>query len=80
MSRERSTGRTVAVKKLFPLAYQQDRKMFLREITVALQLRLPGVVPLLGFKLPSLGDSESGGAFLVSELMPNGCLDDAIDR
>jgi serine/threonine protein kinase len=62
------------------LADPRDVKIFIREIIVPLQLQLPGIVPLIGFKPPDVGDSESGGAFLVSELMPNGCLDDIIGQ
>jgi serine/threonine protein kinase len=57
----------------------------MREVIVPLQLNLPGIVKLIGFKFPEIPDDDamddtSSGAIIVTELMKNGCLQDVIEK
>jgi serine/threonine protein kinase len=79
-----SPGRIFAVKRLSAPHYasgSDPQKSFIREIVVPQSLKLPGIVPLVGFCFPgkSPGHKRDAG-LIVTELMPNGSLDRVADE
>jgi serine/threonine protein kinase len=82
LCREKKTGREVAIKTLSPIVDLRDSKLFLREVTIAIRVNLPGVVKMVGFQLPSATRGESGceGAAIITEYMPNGSLEEVIRK
>jgi serine/threonine protein kinase len=79
------SGREVAYKKLFPVSDAKDHKLFVREVVVPLQLDLPGIVKMIGFRFPGAPpeDDEMAvpeEAVIVTELMSKGCLMDVVDK
>jgi serine/threonine protein kinase len=85
LAREKATNREVALKRLFPVTDAKDHRLFVREIVVPLQLDLPGIVRMIGFRFPEAPPEDdpmavTDGAVIVTELMRNGCLMDAVDR
>jgi serine/threonine protein kinase len=79
LCRDSASNRDVAMKVLREFA-ASDSKSFLREIQIPLRLNLPGIVPLVGFGLPSTESGPDRGAMIITEYMPNGTLQDVIDQ
>jgi serine/threonine protein kinase len=82
LAKEKATGAFVAIKKITDMADPRDQRSFIREVIVPLRLNLPGIVKLIGFRWPEVVDprdpSVTTPAVIITELMPNGTLDDAV--
>jgi serine/threonine protein kinase len=85
LATEKATERQVAMKELFDVDDAHDQKLFIREIILPVRIGSIGIVPLLGFCLPSPKgssgpDDSSLSAVLIMEYMPNGTLQDVCDK
>jgi serine/threonine protein kinase len=71
---ENATGAQVAIKIISEIEEPKDQRSFIREIVVPLKLNLPGIVRLIGFRLPE----PEVPALIITELMSNGTLETAL--
>jgi serine/threonine protein kinase len=82
LAREKASGAMVALKKINEIGDPQDQRSFIREVIVPLRINLPGIVRLIGFRWPEIPDPTNlmtmTPAVIITELMPNGTLDEAI--
>ena len=78
-ARDNRTGQIVAFKQLFGLDEARDYCTFVREISIPLGLRIPGIVQVLGFGWPKNTTGENR-PFIVTELMTKGTLADVVAK
>lgn len=69
---DKASRAPIAIKKIQDLAKPDDQRSLIREIIVPLRLNLPGIVKLIGFRLP---DNVGDPAIIITEFMPNGTLE-----
>jgi hypothetical protein len=74
------SGVHTALKKIHNLEEPSNQLGFIREIAMPLKLDLPGIVQFVGFRFPEPKTKDSPGApgLIMTELMPNGALDDVL--
>lgn len=73
------TGKEYAMKELLhQLISSEEQKSFFREIELMIHANHPAVLKLIGFSMTNLENKNS--PILILELMPNGSLQDVIEK